>query len=40
MPPSAGSTWFCELCQVTVRVRRTPKRLRCQLCRKWMVRKS
>jgi hypothetical protein len=38
MPPSGGSTWSCELCRVTVWVRRTPKRLRCQLCRKWMTR--
>jgi hypothetical protein len=39
MTPS-GSTWWCELCQVTVWVGHAPKRLRHTVCRKWMVRKS
>jgi hypothetical protein len=38
MSPQTGSTWYCELCQVEVWVRHVPKRRRCRLCRKWMVR--
>jgi hypothetical protein len=38
MSPSGGSTWYCELCQVTVWVAPQPKRLRHIVCRKWMVR--
>jgi hypothetical protein len=33
-----GSTWWCELCQVTVWVRHVPKRWCCRLRRKWMTR--
>ena len=42
VPQSAsGSTWwYCELCQVHVWQAGQPKRLRCWLCRKWMVRKG
>jgi hypothetical protein len=38
MSPS-GSTWWCELCMVEVRLVHVPTRWRCRLCRKWMVRK-
>jgi len=34
MAPSGGSTWYCELCQVTVWVAHQPKRLRHVVCRK------
>ena len=37
MAASGGSVWFCDtVCQITVRVRGTPKRLRCPRCRHWM----
>jgi len=38
MAPSGGSTWYCELCQVTVWVAHQPKRLRHVVCRKFMTR--
>jgi hypothetical protein len=34
----AGSTWYCELCRVSVWVAYVPKRLRHVVCRKWMTR--
>ena len=38
MAISAGSTWWCELCQVEVWVAHQPTRLRHVVCRKWMTR--
>jgi hypothetical protein len=38
MSPQTGSTWSCELCQVTVWVRHVLTRLRHVVCRKWMTR--
>jgi len=38
MPLSAGSVWYCELCQVHMWQAGAPKRLCCRWCRKWMTR--
>jgi hypothetical protein len=38
MASSGGSVWHCELCAVTIWLAHQPKRWRCRLCRKWMIR--
>jgi hypothetical protein len=39
MATLTGSSWGCALCERSVWLAHQPKRQRCRLCRKWMVRK-